>query len=76
MTADNGPETRYNLCMAYQGSFQEWKGAYHHVREKTEDTLTNIRTHTGNLNSCTPGGWSPPTRPRPESGMTSRSGKR
>ena len=40
MTADNGPKTRYNLCMAYQGSFQEWKGAYHHVREKTGDTHT------------------------------------
>lgn len=40
MTADNGPKTRYNLCMAYQGSFQERKGAYHHVREKTGDTHT------------------------------------
>ena len=48
MTADNGPKTRYNLCMAYQGSFQERKGAYHHVREKTGDTHTNTRTHTGN----------------------------
>lgn len=29
MTADNGAKARYNLCMAYQGSFQEWRASFY-----------------------------------------------
>ena len=35
MAADNGLKARYNICEAHRGSFQKWKGALHHVREKT-----------------------------------------